>query len=193
MPSNRQPHTRKGVALVKIDLTARNLDVSDDLRDYVEKKLGKLAKFLERGVPAQVVLKSEKDRQIAEITLPLDGMFVRGEEATGDIYASINLAVDKIERQINKYRTKFQRRKREKRGQVRSVSAEAAEQETGAEGEPHLVKVKRFNMKPMDPEEAILQMNLLGHDFYVFTNAENEQVCVIYRRRDGNYGLIEPE
>jgi len=180
---------------VKLDLTARNLEVSDELRSYVEKKLGKLGKFVERGMPAQVVLKSEKDRQIAEITLPFDGMFVRGEEATGDIYASVNLAIDKIERQINKYRTKIQRRKRDKRAQVRSVPEESAAGSPADVdiGEPRLVKVKRFSMKPMDPQEAIMQMNLLGHDFYVFTNAENEQICVVYRRRDGNYGLIEPE
>jgi len=183
------------VTPLKIDLTARNLEITDDLRSYVEKKLSKVKKNLERGTAAQVVLKTEKDRQIAEITLPLDGMFVRGEEATGDIYASINLAVDKIERQLLKYRTRFQRRKREGRAQVRSIPTDAGamrEEEETAE-EPRLVRVKRFNMKPMHVDEAIMQMNLLGHDFYVFVSSETEQVSVVYRRRDGNYGLIEPE
>jgi putative sigma-54 modulation protein len=173
---------------MKLEMTARNLEISDDLRTYVEKKLSKIGKFSDKSAPAQVVLKNEKGRYIVEITLPFDGMFVRGEEATGDIYSSLNLAVEKIERQLNKYRTRLQRRKREGRAQVRSLPEEAA----GA-NEPGLVRVKRFNIKPMPVEEAILQMNLLGHDFYVFTNAETERVGVVYRRKDGNYGLIEPE
>ena len=173
---------------MKPELTARNLELTDDLRTHVEKKLRKIGKYSDKSAPAQVVLKHEKGRYIAEITMPFDGMFVRGEEATGDIYASLNLAVEKIERQLNKYRTRFQRRKREGRAQMRSIAPEEAYKD-----EPGLVRVKRFNIKPMPVEEAILQMNLLGHDFYVFTNADTEQVGVVYRRKDGNYGLIEPE
>lgn len=179
----------EGVAPLKIDLTARNLEVSDDLRDYVKKKLGKIEKSFERSSVAQVVLTSEgKDRQIAEITLPVNGMYVRGEEVTDDIYASVNLAVDKIERQIAKYRARFERRKREGRATARSVAPEP-----GADGDSQVVKVKRFAMKPMTVDEAVMQMNLLGHDFFVFESAETEQVNVLYRRKDGNYGLIEPE
>ncbi|MEW6032008.1 MAG: ribosome-associated translation inhibitor RaiA [Bacillota bacterium] len=174
---------------MKMDLTARNLEIGDDLRRYIEKKVRKFAKYFDGSAPAQVVLKNEKGRQIVEITLPIDGMFVRGEEATNDIYASVNMAVEKIERQIEKYRTRFLRRKREGRAQVRSLPTAPSPDEE----EPRLVRVKRFNIKPMPAEEAILQMNLLGHDFYVFMNSETEQVSVVYRRRDGNYGLIEPE
>lgn len=173
---------------MKVDLTARGLEITDELREYVWKKLSKIEKFFDQTLPAQVVLSSERGRQIAELTLPLNGLYVRGEEGTDDIYASVNLAVDKIERQINKYRTRLQRRKREGRAQARSVPPREAVAE-----EPRLVKVKRFNIKPMTVDEAIMQMNLLGHDFFVFTSADTEQVNVLYRRKDGNYGLIEPE
>lgn len=179
---------------MKIELTARNLDISDELRSHVEKKLAKVEKYFEKRIPAQVVLKAEKDRQIAEITLPVDGMVVRGEEATDDIYASVNLAVDKIERQLDKYRARFQRRKREGRASVRTLaSAEAVAPAAGDADEPRIMRTKRFSMKPMHVDEAILQMNLLGHDFYLFRSSETEQVSAVYRRRDGNYGLIEPE
>jgi putative sigma-54 modulation protein len=176
---------------LKIDLTALNIDVTDDLRNHVEKKLGKIEKYFDRSASAQVVLSSERERQIVEITLPLEGLVVRGQEATSDIYASVNLAVDKIERRIERYRARFQRRKREGRAQARSLAAQTTPAETG--GEPRLVKVKRFNIKPMNVDEAIMQMNLLGHDFFVFMSSETEQVNVLYRRKDGDYGLIEPE
>jgi putative sigma-54 modulation protein len=176
---------------LRIDLSARNLTVSDDLRDHVEKKLRKIEKYFDSSAAAQVVLSSERDRQIAEITLPLDGLVVRGQEATSDIYASVNLVVEKIERRIERYRSRFQRRKREGRAQARSVAAEAI---TGQQDEEaRLVKVKRFNIKPMNVDEAIMQMNLLGHDFFVFMSSDTEQVNVLYRRKDGDYGLIEPE
>jgi putative sigma-54 modulation protein len=176
---------------LKIDLTALNIDVTDDLRNHVEKKLGKIEKYFDRSASAQVVLSSQRERQIVEITLPLDGFVVRGQEATSDIYASVNLAVDKIERRIERYRARFQRRKREGRAQARSLAAQVTPAETG--GEPRLVKVKRFNIKPMNVDEAIMQMSLLGHDFFVFMSSETEQVNVLYRRKDGDYGLIEPE
>lgn len=175
---------------MKIDVTARNLEITDDLREHLTKKLGKIGKYFDKGVVAQAVLSSERDRQIVEITLPLDGMVVRGEESTDDIYASVNLAVDKIERQVMKYRARFQERKREGRALARSLPPEPAPE---GELEPRLVKVKRFNIKPMTVDEAIMQMNLLGHDFFVFMSSETEQVNVLYRRKDGNYGLIEPE
>lgn len=180
---------------LKIDLAARNLEVSDDLRNHVEKKLSKIEKYFDKGVPAQVVLSSERGRQIVEITIPLGGMVVRGQEATNDVYASVTMAVEKIERRIEKYRARFQRRKRQGRAQARSVrpatGAEAREEPESEE--PRVVKVKRFSMKPMTLEEAIQQMHLLGHDFFVFDSSETGQVSVLYRRKDGNYGLIESE
>ncbi len=187
------PKSQKGVNRLKIDLVARNLEVTDDLRDYVEKKLGKIEKYFDKGVPAQVVLSSERGRQIVEITMPLGGMVVRGQEATNDIYAAVNLAVEKIERRLEKYRARFQRRKREGRARARSVAVRETPAPAEENGEARVVKVKRFNMKPMTVDEAILQMNLLGHDFFVFTSSETEQVNVLYRRKDGDYGLIEPE
>lgn len=176
---------------MRIDFVARNLEITDELREYISKKLGKIGKYFAKNVLAQVVLTSERERQIVEITLPLEGMVVRGEESTGDVYASVNLAVEKIERQVVKYRARFQERKREGRAQARSLPEERPR--AADTDEPRLVKVKRFNIKPMTVDEAILQMNLLGHDFFVFTSSETEQVNVLYRRKDGDYGLIEPE
>lgn len=181
------------MAGLKVDLVARNLEVTDDLRAHVEKKLRKIEKHFAKGIPAQVVLTSERGRQIVEITIPLDGMVVRGQEATNDIYAAVNLAVEKIERRIEKYRARFQRRKREGRAQARSVTVREVPAPAEEVEEPRVVKVKRFNIKPMTVDEAILQMNLLGHDFFVFMSSDTEQVNVLYRRKDGDYGLIEPE
>ncbi len=179
---------------MKIDLVARNVEVTDDLRNHLEKKLSKIEKYFEKGVPAQAVFFSERGRHTVEITLPLDGMVVRAQESTGDVYASVNQAVEKIERRLERYRARFQRRKREGRARARSVPAEEPAAPAGAETEEaRVVKVKRFAMKPMTVDEAIMQMNLVGHDFFVFLSSETEQVNVLYRRKDGNYGLIEPE
>ena len=158
------------------------------MRQYVEKKLSKLERYFENIDEAIATLSVEKERHIVEVTVPLNGgMLLRGEEETNDMYASVDLVMEKLERQIEKYKTKIARKMKD--GKLLDL---AAGQEKAAEEEPRLVRTKRFAMKPMPVEEAILQMNLLGHDFFVFSNAETEEVNVVYRRRDGNYGLIEP-
>lgn len=162
------------------------MDVTPALKDYVEKRLGKIEKYFDYPVSPQVTLSLERDRHIVEVTLPVNGMLLRGEEETGDMYSAVDLVLEKIEKQIEKYRTRITRRNR---SQIRSGEPEYI----NTAPEPSVVRVKRFALKPMTVEEAVLQMNLLGHDFFVFRNAENEEVCVVYKRKDGNYGLIEPE
>ncbi len=169
-----------------INVRGKNIDVTDALKRYVEKKLTKLEKYLDLS-EAQVTLVVEKGTHKVEVTIPINGMILRGEEETGDMYASIDLVVEKLEKQINKYKARFNRKARI---EGKPVQAPA---DDGYEEEPKIMKTKRFPIKPMALDEAIMQMNMLGHSFFVFSNAETEEVNVLYRRKDGNYGLIEPE
>jgi putative sigma-54 modulation protein len=172
---------------MQILVRGKNIEVTPALRGYVEKKLRKLAKFEQHFGDAQVTLTVEKGSHRVEVTIPVDGMILRGEETTGDMYASVDLVVDKLEKQMEKYKGKLRRR----RVVAEGLPYEADDHEDDKEF--RVVRTKRFTLKPMAVEEAVMQMNLLGHNFFVFTNAENEQVNVVYRRKDGNYGLIEPD
>jgi len=175
-------------SLMKVNVSGKNLNVTQALKDYAEKKVGRLERFFDADVEAQVTLSVEKERHIVEVTMPINGILLRGETETNDMYSSIDLVVDKLEKQIEKYKTKISRSVKKTPFKYNAVDQKAIEAE-----EPKVVKVKRFALKPMDVEEAIMQMELLGHDFFVFSNAETDQVNVVYKRRDGNYGLIEPE
>lgn len=166
----------------------RNVNVTNALKEYVEKRVGKLDKFIDGVDDVTVVLVVEGDSHKVEVTIPVNGMILRGEEATGDMYASIDLVVEKLEKQIEKYKGKLARRRNANDQKAAYCGYVPAEDEG-----PQVVKTKRFAIKPMPVEEAVLQMNLLGHSFFVFSNAETEQVNVVYKRKDGNYGLIEPE
>jgi len=168
-----------------ISVRGKNIDVTNALKEYVEKKLAKLEKYLDLS-EAQVTLAVEKGTHKVEVTIPVNGMILRGEEETGDMYASIDLVVEKLEKQINKYKARFN-----KKARIEGKVPQPAEDENYEE--PKIMKTKRFAVKPMPVEEAIMQMNMLGHSFFVFSNAETEEVNVLYRRKDGNYGLIEPE
>jgi putative sigma-54 modulation protein len=172
---------------MQILLTGRNLEVTEALRRYAEEKVGKLQKYLERITSAHIVLSVEKYRQIAEVTLRVRDLTIRGEESTADLYSSIDLVVEKLERQVHRYKGKILRHaSRSGRSQGSVVPRE--------EGEgSRVVKTKRFAIKPMSLDEAILQMELLGHSFYVFRNAQTDEVNVVYRRHEDSYGLIEPE
>ncbi|MDN5293477.1 MAG: putative sigma-54 modulation protein [Eubacteriales bacterium] len=178
---------------MRINVRGKNIEVTPALKNYVEKRLSKLEKYLDGIRDVQVTLTVEREDHKVEVTMPLDGMILRGEEITGDMYASIDLVVEKLEKQIEKYKTRFSRKNRHADVKGKESREIIAKEEEEGEEEPRLVKTKRFPIKPMSVEEAILQMNLLGHSFFVFSNAETEQVNVLYRRRDGNYGLIEPE
>lgn len=178
---------------MQVTVRGRNIEVTDALKEYVHKKLTRFQKYFYRPLSAQVALAVERGRHIVEITIPIDGYLLRGQEASEDMYASVDLVMDKLERQVHKFKTRLNRKLRRdgnnQRGIVVEALPEAAEEETD---EPGVVRVKRFPIKPMEVEEAILQMNLLGHDFFVFTNAETEEMNVVYRRKGGGYGLIEP-
>jgi putative sigma-54 modulation protein len=174
---------------VAVTVRGKNIDITPALKDYVEKRVGKITKYFETLGEISVILTVAKGRHIVEVTVPVNGMLLRGEEATTDMYTSIDLVIEKLEKQIEKYKTKIARKLR--------VGTFKGEIVPGARDneidELQVVKTKRFPIKPMTTEEAIMQMNLINHDFFVFTNAETEDVNVLYRRRDGQYGLIEPE
>lgn len=174
---------------MELNIRGKNLPVTDALRQYIAKRLGKIERYLDNVGEIQVNLSVVRDRHVVEVTIPLNGYLLRGEEATGDMYGSVDLVVEKIEKQIAKYKTRLN--KKIKNGTIKEHAPGQTEEDSGPE--PRLIRTKRFPIKPMPVEEAILQMNLLGHNFFVFSNAETEEVNVLYRRRDGNYGLIEPE
>jgi putative sigma-54 modulation protein len=174
---------------MSINVRGKNLDITPALKEYVEKRVKKVTKYFERTGDISVVLRVEKGRHQVEVTVPVDGILLRGEESTADMYASIDQVMDKIEKQIEKHKTKLEKRFRGNgfRADVAS-SVAVPDVEEGI-----LVRSKRFAVKPMDSEEAILQMNLLNHDFFMFLNIESGQVNLVYRRKDGQYGLLEPE
>lgn len=175
---------------MKVQIRGKNIEVTAALREYVEKRLSKLTRYFDDELNAQAVLSVAKDKATIELTCFVDKIVLRGVETNDDMYAAIDLVVDKIVRQIHKYKTRLA--KRFKRQDV--FHPEVATLETPVEEEPiEVVKRKRFVVCPMDVEEAILQMNLIGHDFFMFFNAETETMNVVYRRHDGFYGLIEPE
>jgi len=177
---------------MNIIVKGKNMSVTPALREYVEKRIGKFEKFFEGGLrEAVVTLVVERELHRVEVTIPLNGYLLRGEEETTDMYTSIDNVVEKLERQVRKYKTRINK-------QIKNLSVldlipnnnKVVKEE---QAEPRIVRTKRFAVKPMAEEEAILQMELLGHSFFVFLNAETEEVNVIYKRKDGNYGLIEPE
>ncbi|QUH18997.1 ribosome hibernation-promoting factor, HPF/YfiA family [Alkaliphilus sp. B6464] len=174
---------------MKVIVSGRNVDITDALRDTVQSKLGKLDKFFNKELEAQATLSVQKNRHIIEVTIPINGSILRAEESTEDMYGSIDKAVDKLTRQLRKQKNKLENRNN-KYETIRFENIPAYEESMQ---ESKIVKTKRFAMKPMNAEEAILQMELLGHSFYVFADAETDDVNVIYKRKDGNYGLIEPD
>jgi len=174
---------------MKITVSGKNIEVTNALRSAVEKKLTKLDRYFNPNVEAHATLSVQKARKIIEITIPFNGVILRGEEANEDMYASIDLVVDKLEGQIRKQKTKLERRNHGDSLRFQYIP----DIEEDSKNELKIVKTKRFAIKPMSSEEAVLQMELLGHNFFVFKHADSEEVNVVYKRKDGNYGLIEPE
>ena len=176
---------------MRLQVKGKNLDVSDSIRSYAEDKLRKLERQL--ADPTQIELELSVERNpsisanhVAEATIWTKGPTLRAREASADMRASIDQLVDKLERQVKRYRQKRRRRT----GRDNGSNFEPAR---AANDEPVIVKTKQFAVKPMTPEEAVLQLELIGHDFFVFQNADSGEVNVVYRRRDGHYGLIEPQ
>jgi putative sigma-54 modulation protein len=184
----------------------KNIDVTPALKNYVEEKVKKLAKYFHEALnddaqEAYVSMEVEKDRHIVEVTVYINNLILRGEEDSNDMYASIDGVIEKLERQIRKYKTRIKRRIREKKQEFKEgykeerteeVFKDLEKEEVEEEYRPKVVRTKRFAIKPMAVEEAIMQMDLLGHDFFVFTNADTNRVNVVYKRKRGDYGLIEP-
>ena len=175
---------------MRTTVTCKNIDMTNGLKSAVEKKLSKLDRYFEPEVIAHATLSVQKNRQIIEVTIPFSGVILRGEEANDDMYASIDIVVDKLESQIKKQKSKLDRRKY---GESLRFQYIPEYEPNPKEVEPSIVKTKKFAIKPMSEEEAVLQMELLAHSFFVFENSDSGEVNVVYKRKDGNYGLIEPE
>ncbi|WP_430609870.1 ribosome hibernation-promoting factor, HPF/YfiA family [Enterococcus sp. DIV0876] len=185
--------------MFRYNVRGENIEVTEAIRDYVEKKVGKLERYF-NDVPeatAHVNLKvyTEKTAKV-EVTIPLPFLVLRAEETSPDLYASIDLVVDKLERQIRKFKTKINRKSRETAlvpptdGDL--FTSESNDEETNG-SDLDIVRTKRLSLKPMDSEEAVLQMNMLGHNFFIFEDAETNGTSIVYRRKDGKYGLIETD
>lgn len=174
---------------MRYTISGKNIDITVGLREAVEGKLGKLERYFSPDTEVQVTMSVEKGRQKVEVTIPVKGSTIRAEQDSNDMYVSIDLVEELIERQIKKYKTKII----DKKQSASAFSDTFIQEEAEPEETINIVKTKRFAMKPMDPEEACLQMELLGHNFFMFLNAETEQINVVYKRKANSYGLIEPE
>ena len=175
-------------------ITGRNIVVTDALREAVEEKLGKLDKFFASETEVHVTLGVQKERQKIEVTIPVKGHIIRSEQESDNMYVSIDLVEEVIERQLKKYKNKIIDKKQNAADFAEEYMDYGDEEASGEEGEEiEIFRTKHFGIKPMYPEDACVQMELLGHNFYVFLNAETEEVNVVYKRKGNTYGLIEPE
>ena len=174
---------------MKFVIVGRNIEVTPGLKSAVEEKIGKLEKYFNPDTEVHVTLSVEKDRQKIEVTIPVKGNIIRSEQVSNDMYVSIDLVEEIIERQLKKYKNKIV----DKQQAASSFSKMYMENDYTDDEEIKIVRTKRFDIKPMYPEDACIQMELLGHNFFVFRNAETEEVNVVYKRKGNTYGLIEPE
>lgn len=174
---------------MKVNIYGKNMQLTEALKEATIKKVERLDKFFQKDVEAKVVLSIERKNQKVEVTIPFNGRIARVEESSDDMYNSIDEAVESLEQQLRKYKTKLQ----DKKHSSESIKFENFESLDDEENEFKVVKTKKFAIKPMNIEEAVLQMDLLKHNFFVFLNADSEEVNVVYKRKDSNYGLIEPE
>ncbi|MBL0389363.1 ribosome-associated translation inhibitor RaiA [Tumebacillus sp. ITR2] len=181
---------------MKIQVRGNRLEVTEALQDYVEKKIGRLEKFFHdasgHAVHVTLSVVKSKDLHVVEVTLPFNGLVIRAEERSPDMYASIDAVSDKLETQIKKHKDKINQRMQQEGIHTLFKEMEAVPTPAVADDEDEIVRVKRFAIKPMPLDEAVLQLDLLGHDFFVFSNAETQEVNVVYKRKDGQLGLIEP-
>ena len=174
---------------MKYIIIGKNIDVTPGLRTAVEDKIGKLEKYFTPETEVHVTLSVEKDRQKIEVTIPVKGNIIRSEQVSNDMYVSIDLVEEIIERQLKKYKNKLV----DKQQGSNYFKQEYIDKEFMDEDDVKIIRTKKFDIKPMYPEDACVQMELLGHNFFVFCNAETDQVNVVYKRKAGTYGLIEPE
>ena len=174
---------------MKFIIIGRNIDVTEGLKSAVQEKLGKLERYFTPETEIHVTLSVEKDRQKIEVTIPVKGNIIRSEQVSSDLYVSIDLVEEVIERQLRKYKTKIVNQQQA----GGNFQKEFVEDEFLEDEEVKIIRTKKFGIKPMYPEDACVQMELLGHSFYVFRNAETDEVNVVYKRKGNTYGLIEPE
>ncbi|MBR1476978.1 MAG: ribosome-associated translation inhibitor RaiA [Lachnospiraceae bacterium] len=174
---------------MKFTIVGRNIEVTPGLRTAVEEKIGKLSKYFNPDTEVQVTLSVEKERQKIEVTIPVKGNIIRSEQTSSDMYVSIDLVEEIIERQLKKYKNKLV----DKQQAEMYFSKMYVENDYMDEDEVKIVRTKKFDIKPMYVEDACIQMELLGHNFFVFNNAETDQINVVYKRKGDTYGLIEPE
>ena len=174
---------------MKYIISGKNIEVTEGLKSAVYDKLDRLEKYFNEDTEVQVTFSVEKDRQKMEVTIPIKGNIIRAEQVSDDMYVSIDLVTEVIERQISRHKKKLV-------DQARSASffqKSFIEEDVPDDDEINIIRTKRFAVKPMDPEEACVQMDLLGHNFFVFRNSETDEVNVVYKRKGNTYGLIEPE
>ena len=174
---------------MKFIIIGRNIDITEGLKSAVQEKLGKLERYFNAETEIHVTLSVEKDRQKIEVTIPVKGNIIRSEQVSSDMYVSIDLVEEVIERQLRKYKTKIVNQQQA----GGNFQKEFVEDEFLEDEEVNIIRTKKFGIKPMYPEDACVQMELLGHNFYVFRNAETDEVNVVYKRKGNTYGLIEPE
>ncbi len=167
----------------------KNLDITEGLKQAIDSKFSKLEKFFTPDTEVQITLSVQRDQQIVEATIPMKGHILRAEQSSTDMYATIDNTVDVLERMIRKYKTKLMNTNK---GAI-EFSEEFIDEDVDNHETIHIERAKRFAIKPMDPEEACIQMELLGHNFFVFRNAETFEVNVVYKRKNNTYGIIEPE
>lgn len=179
----------KGDGSMNFIISGKNLAVTEGLRTAVEDKLGKLERYFTPDTEVTVTLSVEKERQKIEVTIPVKGSIIRSEQVSNDMYVSIDLVEEVIERQLRKYKNKIVDRQQE----AGNFQKAYLEKEYEEDEEVKIIRTKKFDIKPMYPEDACVQMELLGHNFFVFVNAETDQVNVVYKRKGSTYGLIEPE
>lgn len=170
-------------------ISGKNIEVTSGLRSTIEQKLGKLERYFTPTTEVIVTLSVEKERQKIEVTIPVKGTIIRSEQVSDDMYVSIDLVEEVIERQLRKYKNKII----DKHQEGGNLQPDFMDIETDDDDDIKIIRTKRFGMKPMFPEDACVQMELLGHNFFVFRNAETDEVNVVYKRKNGTYGLIEPE
>ena len=174
---------------MKFVIVGKNIEVTEGLRAAVEDQIGKLEKYFTDDTEVHVTLSVEKDRQKIEVTIPVKGNIIRSEQVSSDMYVSIDLVEEIIERQLKKYKRKLI----DKKQATSFFKQEFVENDFMEDEEVQIIRTKKFDIKPMYPEDACVQMELLGHSFFVFCNAETDQVNVVYKRKGNTYGLIEPE
>jgi putative sigma-54 modulation protein len=174
---------------MKVQVIGKNIEVTEALRNIIEKKISRLDRYFGPDVEAHTTLRVQKNNHTIEVTIPFNGVILRAEELNEDMYISIDIVVDKLERQIRKQKTRLERRNHGNALKFQGIPQYNNNEEEDTEAK--IVKTKKFSFKPMSAEEAVLQMELLGHSFFVYMNDDTSEINVVYKRKDGNYGLIE--